>query len=67
MFKIKPGDVTVTKSLRIPGRLVQRLDILAKEHDVSFTELVLQCLEYALDELDGQKQAEQNTVREDDI
>ena len=65
MFKIKPGDVTVTKSLRIPSRLVQRLDILAKEHDVSFTELVLQCLEYALDELDGQEQAEQNTVRED--
>ena len=51
MFKIKPGDVTVTKSLRIPSRLIQRLDILAKEHDVSFTELVLQCLEYALDNI----------------
>ena len=45
MFKIKPGDVTVTKSLRIPGRLVQRLDSLAEENGVSFTDLVLQCLQ----------------------
>ena len=53
MFKIKPGDVTVTKSLRIPGRLVQRLDSLAEENGVSFTELVLQCLEYALNSMDS--------------
>ena len=51
MFKIKPGDVTVTKSLRIPGRLVQRLDSLAEENGVSFTDLVLQCLQYALDSM----------------
>ena len=65
MFKIKPGDVTVTKTLRVPSRLVQRLDSLAEENGVSFTSVVVQCLQYALDELDGQKQAEQNTVRED--
>ena len=51
MFKIKPGDVTVTKSMRIPGRLVQRLDRLAEENGVSFTDLVLQCLQYALDSM----------------
>jgi len=52
MFKIKSGDSTVTKSLRMPRRLAQRLDILAEEYSVSFTELVLQCLEYALDNMD---------------
>ena len=51
MFKIKPGDVTVTKTLRIPSRLVQRLDSLAEENGVSFTDLVLQCLQYALDSM----------------
>ena len=65
MFKIKPGDVTVTKTLRLPERMTQQLERIAKENRVSFTSVVLQCLEYALDELDGQEQAEQNTVRED--
>ena len=65
MFKIKPGDVTVTKTLRMPEQMTQQLERIAKENRVSFTSVVLQCLEYALDELDGQKQAEQNTVRDD--
>jgi len=51
MFTIKPGDDTVTKSMRMPRRLAQKLERLAEEHDVSFTELVLQCVEYALDNM----------------
>ena len=65
MFKIKPGDVTVTKTLRLPERMTQQLERIAKENKVSFTAVVVQCLQYALDELGEQEQAEQNTVRED--
>ena len=53
MFTIKQGDDTVTKSLRMPRRLAQRMDRLAEENKVSFTDLVLQCLRYALDNMDA--------------
>ena len=53
MFTIKQGDDTVTKSLRMPRRLAQRMDRLAEENKVSFTDLVLQCLEYALNSMDS--------------
>ncbi|MBR5292071.1 MAG: hypothetical protein IKU32_04050 [Clostridia bacterium] len=51
MFVIKPGDDTVTKSMRMPKSLAQKMDGLAEEYNVSFTDLVLQCLEYALDNM----------------
>ena len=55
MFTIKQGDDTVTKSMRMPRRLAQKMDRLAQEHNVSFTDLVLQCLQYALDNMDAEE------------
>ena len=52
MFTIKQGDYTVTKSMRMPQRMIERLERLAAENNVTFTQLVLQCLEYALDNMD---------------
>lgn len=51
MFKIKPGYNTVTKTLRMPELMVQELERLAKENNVSFTALAVQCLQYALDSM----------------
>ena len=53
MFKIKPGQELITKSIRMPELLVDELYAIAKEHNVSFTSLVLQCLRYALDNMDA--------------
>ncbi len=52
MFKIKSGQELVTKSIRMPENLATELDNLAREYNVSFSSLVLQCLEYALDHMD---------------
>lgn len=46
MFKIKPGSDTITKTMRIPEQMAQELERLAKENKVSFTSVVLQCLQY---------------------
>ena len=51
MFKIKPGCDTVTKTLRMPEVMVDNLEQLAKENKVSFTSVVVQCLQYALDSM----------------
>lgn len=51
MFKIKPGYDTVTKTMRMPELMVQKLERLAKENKVSFTSVVVQCLQYALDSI----------------
>ena len=55
MFTIKQGDDTVTKSMRMPRRLAQKMDRLAEENNVSFTDLVLQCLQYALDNMGAEE------------
>jgi len=51
MLKIKPGDETITKTLRMPKYMIQKLERLAKENRVTFTSVVMQCLQYALDNM----------------
>lgn len=59
MFKIQSGQDLITKSIRMPELMVDELETLAKEHNVSFTSLVLQCLRYALDNMDAEDRMEQ--------
>lgn len=56
MFKIKPGYDTVTKSVRLPELMVTELERLAKKNNVSFTALVVQCLQYALDSMSADEE-----------
>ena len=51
MFKIQSGQELITKSIRMPENMAAEMDALAKEHNVSFRSLVLQCLRYALDNM----------------
>ena len=51
MLKIRPGYDTVTKTLRLPEGMTLELERIARENKVSFTSVVVQCLEYALDNI----------------
>ncbi len=49
MFKIAKGYDHVTKTIRIPEPLADRLEQLAAENCISLNQLVNQCISYALD------------------
>lgn len=52
MWKIQKGYNYVTKTFRLPEEVVEKLDKLAYENNLSLNQLVIQCLEYALKNLD---------------
>lgn len=50
MFKIKKEYAEYEyKSLRLPKELVEELQELAQDNNLSFNKVVIQCIEYALD------------------
>ena len=52
MFKLKPGSETITKTFRIPVDMSERLEQLAYKNSLSLNAVIIQCLQYALDNLD---------------
>lgn len=52
MWKIQKGYNTVSKSFRLPEELVEKLDKLAFENNLSLNQLVIQCLNYAVENLE---------------
>ena len=48
MFEIKKPQNS-NKTIRMPNDLIQKLQKLADENDISFNQLVIQCCEYALE------------------
>ncbi|MCL2426961.1 MAG: hypothetical protein FWD05_11575 [Oscillospiraceae bacterium] len=50
MFDVKKPEMT-NKTFRMPMLLVNRLQELAQKKDVSLNALVVQCCEYALENL----------------
>jgi len=55
MFEIKK-PTSSNKTIRMPDPLIARLEKLAATHDISFNQLVVQCCEYALDNMKPEKQ-----------
>ena len=51
MFEIKKMKSS-NKTIRMPNDLIQNLEKLAFENDISFNQLVIQCCEYALDNME---------------
>ena len=51
MFQVKKPEY-VNKTFRMPRELVQELESVAQQKDVSLNQLVTQCCQYALDHLD---------------
>ena len=50
MFDVKKTEM-VNKTFRFPAELIKRLGIVAQQKEVSINNLVVQCCEYALDNL----------------
>lgn len=50
-FQIKKGYDTVTKTFRFPIPIAEKLEKLAAENNISLNQLVLQCIEYAFNNL----------------
>ncbi|MGN0107036.1 MAG: hypothetical protein ACI4A5_04980 [Hominilimicola sp.] len=51
MFEIKKKEY-VNKTFRMPVTLVKQLEILAQNNNVSLNNLIIQCCEYAMENLD---------------
>lgn len=58
MFKLKPGSETISKTFRLPVEIADQLEQLAYDNNLSLNAVVVQCLQYALDNLDTSKQAD---------
>ena len=55
MFKVKKTE-HVNKTFRMPLELVKKLEILAQEKQVSLNNLIIQCCEYALDNISSSEE-----------
>lgn len=51
MFEIKKVQ-SFNKTIRMPEDLIAELERLANKNDISFNQLVVQCCEYALQNLE---------------
>ena len=60
MWKIQKGYDSVSKSFRLPVELVEELDKLAYENNLSLNQLVIQCLNFALENLDKGENSEKS-------
>lgn len=60
MWKIQKGYDSVSKSFRLPVELVDKLEKLAFENNLSLNQLVIQCLNYSVDNLESEEVADEN-------
>ena len=52
MLKIPKGYDTVSKTFRLPVDLVEKTENIASENKISLNKLVVQCLLYAVDNIE---------------
>jgi|ADurb_Gly_03_Slu_FD_contig_21_1238784_length_324_multi_3_in_0_out_0_1 predicted HicB family RNase H-like nuclease len=52
IFRIKKGYNSISKTFRLPIDLVDNLEKLATDNNISLNQLVIQCLEYTMENLD---------------
>lgn len=53
MFRVKHAEKKyINKTFRFPSSLMQKLEKTADENDVSVNELMRQCVEYALGDME---------------
>jgi len=61
MFQIRKGYNSESKTFRLPTELIEKLDVLAAQNKLSLNQLVIQCLTYAVDNLeDGNEKNVEN-------
>lgn len=54
MFEIKKEEY-INKTFRMPVTLVKRLEVLAQNNNVSLNNLIIQCCEYAVENLNEEQ------------
>lgn len=52
MLKIQGKPESVSKTFKLPKPLVEKLDKIAYENNLSLNQLVIQCLNFAFDNID---------------
>jgi len=58
MFRIQKGYDSESKTFRLPVELVEKLGLLAEKNKLSLNQLVIQCLTYAVDNLESDNNGE---------
>ncbi len=56
-FNIQRKVECYNKTIRLPENIINQLEILAQNHNVSFNKVVLEMIEFALDNMNEQKNA----------
>ena len=59
MFKVKKTEYT-NKTFRMPIELVGKMEKLAQNKGISLNNLIVQCCEYALDNVEGTEESHKN-------
>lgn len=54
MFALKKEE-TISKTFRMPKSLIEKLEKLADDKELSLSKVVVQCCEYALENLEKEK------------
>lgn len=52
MLKIQGKPESVSKTFKLPKPLVEKLDRITYENNISLNQLVIQCLNFAFDNID---------------
>ncbi len=60
MFEIRKPSAS-NKTIRMPDTLIEKLEKLATQHDISFNQLVIQCCEYAIEHLNKPDEEESDS------
>jgi predicted HicB family RNase H-like nuclease len=53
MLKIRKGYDSESKTFRLPIELIEKMEIIATQNKLSLNQLVIQCLTYAVDNLES--------------
>lgn len=63
MFKLKKDYIEYeNKSLRLPRELITKVQELANKNNMSFNKVIIQCVAYALENMEDNSQKEQENV-----
>lgn len=62
-FKITNDEkeYSIIRSIRIKEELLNRLEEIAYKHDISTNKLIIKCIEYALDNMEEDKEEKENS------
>ncbi len=53
MFKVRHTEETVNRTFRFPKSLLDKMSVIAQKENVSLNSLVVQCCEYAINDMDN--------------